>query len=117
MARQQRSLDELLRTEALVVPAHPSSIRTDFDAFIDRMRIQPTIIAEVDDMAMLRLVAREHQGLAVVPPIVVKDELESGVLVEIATLPGLMETFYALTMPRQFPHPLLQDVLRSSMIS
>ena len=115
--RQQRPLDALLRTEALVVPAHPSSIRTDFDAYIDRMRIQPTIIAEVDDMAMLRLVAREHQGLAVVPPIVVKDELDSGVLVEIATLPGLMETFYALTMPRQFPHPLLQGVLRSSMLS
>jgi LysR family transcriptional activator of nhaA len=53
----------------------------------------------------------------VVPPIVVKDELESGVLVEIATLPGLMGTLYALTMPRQFPHPLLQEVLRSSMLS
>lgn len=117
LARQQRPLEELLRTEALVVPARPSSIRTDFDAFMDRMRIQPMIIAEVDDMAMLRLVAREHQGLAVVPPIVVKDELDSGVLVEIAKLPGLMETFYALTMPRQFPHPLLQGVLRSSMLS
>jgi LysR family transcriptional activator of nhaA len=115
--RQNISLAELLQSEVLVVPARPSSIRTDFDAFIDRMRIQPTIIAEVDDMAMLRLVAREHTGLAVVPPIVVKDELDSGVLVEVAKLPGLMETFYALTVPRQFPHPLLQGMLHSSMLS
>jgi LysR family transcriptional activator of nhaA len=89
----------------------------DFDALVDRMRITPRIIAEVDDMAMLRLVAREHHCLAVVPPIVVKDELDSGVLVEVAQLPGLLENFYALTVPRQFPHPLLQEILHQSMFS
>jgi LysR family transcriptional activator of nhaA len=111
------TLEELLRTEPIVVPSRPSSIRTEFDAFVDRMQIQPQIVVEVDDMAMLRLVAREHAGLTVVPPIVVKDELDSGVLVEVATLPGLMETFYALTLPRRFPHPLLQHVLQKSAIS
>jgi LysR family transcriptional activator of nhaA len=115
--RQQQSLEDLLRTEELVVPARPSSIRMDFDALVDRMRITPRIIAEVDDMAMLRLVAREHHCLAVVPPIVVKDELDSGVLVEVAQLPGLLENFYALTVPRQFPHPLLQEILHQSMFS
>ncbi|MEZ4835987.1 MAG: hypothetical protein R2873_28990 [Caldilineaceae bacterium] len=62
-------------------------------------------------MAMLRLVAREHAGLAVVPPIVVKDELDSGVLVEVAKLPGLEEIFYAITLKRRFPNPILDDVL------
>ncbi len=115
--RSDQSLEDLLRSETLVVPARPSSIRTDFDALMDRMRIEPRIIAEVDDMAMLRLVAREYDCLAVVPPIVVKDELDSGVLVEVAKLPGLVENFYALTVPRQFPHPLLQEVLDQSMFA
>lgn len=115
--RTHHLLDDLLRTESIVVPAHPSSIRTEFDAFVNRMQIQPQIVAEVDDMAMLRLVAREHRGLTVVPLIVVKDELDSGVLVEVATLPGLMETFYALTLPRRFPHPLLQTLLQLSVVS
>jgi len=35
---------------------------------------------EVDDMAMMRLLAREGVGLAVLPPIVVRDELASGEL-------------------------------------
>jgi LysR family transcriptional regulator, transcriptional activator of nhaA len=116
-ARMHCALDELLRTESIALPAHPSSIRTEFDAFVDRMQIQPQIVAEVDDMAMLRLVAREHRGLTVVPLIVVKDELDSGVLVEVATLPGLMETFYALTLPRRFPHPLLQMILQRHAVS
>lgn len=109
--RNHLSLEELLRDETLVVPAPESSIRTGFDALVDRLGIQPQIVAEVDDMAMLRLVAREHTGLAVVPPIVVKDELDSGELVEVAELPGLEETFFAITLTRRFPNPLLSLVL------
>ncbi len=53
-------------------------------------------------MAMLRLFAREDIGLAIVPPIVVKDELADGRLIEAAQLPTLRETFYAVTLARRF---------------
>lgn len=109
--RKQGSLEALLRDEALVVPSLQSTIRMGFDALVSRLGVQPQIVAEVDDMAMLRLVAREHSGLAVVPSIVVKDELDSGVLVELARLPGLAETFFAITLARSFPNPLLRLVL------
>lgn len=109
--RDQLPLEVLLRDEDLIVPSQLSSIRTGFDALVDRMGIQPRIVAEVDDMAMLRLVAREHHGLAVVPPIVVKDELDRGDLVELAELPELAETFFAITLIRRFPNPLLNLVL------
>ena len=73
--------------------------------------IRPMIAAEVDDMAMLRLIARQHPGVAVVPPVVVKDELANGVLVEIEQLPHLHESFFAITSKRQFPNPLLTELL------
>ncbi len=109
--RDHLSMELLLRDEKLVVPAPESSIRTGFDALVNRMGIHPQIVAEVDDMAMLRLVAREHTGLAVLPPIVVKDELDEGVLVEVSKLPTLAETFFAITLTRRFPNPLLSLVL------
>jgi LysR family transcriptional regulator, transcriptional activator of nhaA len=115
--RAHLQLETLLMNEKLVVPAPQSNIRTGFDAFISRMGIQPQIVAEVDDMAMLRLVTREHTGLAVVPPIVVKDELDTGVLVEVAKLPGLAETFFAITLERRFPNPLLSLVLQHDLLS
>lgn len=109
--RAERSLVELLSQETLVAPTPQSSIRTGFDALADRLGVHPRVVAEVDDMAMLRLVAREHAGLAVVPPIVVKDELDMGVLVEVAKLPDLEETFFAITLSRRFPNPVLDLVL------
>jgi LysR family transcriptional activator of nhaA len=104
------TLKELLAREPLVLPAAESNIRTGVDALLDRLGIQPRIAAEVDDMAMMRLLAREGIGLAVVPPIVVKDELASGMLVEADQFPLLSETFYAVTFSRRFPNPLLRQL-------
>lgn len=111
IARRDLPLEELLAREPLVLPTPQSSIRTGFDALVSRLGVRPRIVAEVDDMAMLRLVARAHSGLAVVPPIVVKDELDSGILEEVVELPGLEETFFAITLARRFPNPLLDLVL------
>lgn len=109
--RRPRGLAKLLSGEPLVLPAAESSIRAGFDALVEELGVRPRIAAEVDDMAMLRLLAREKLGLAVVPTIVVRDELRAGVLVEVAPLP-LVETFFAITLARRFPNPLLAVLLR-----
>lgn len=106
-----RDMASLLSEERLIIPSAESSIRIGFDALIEKLGITPDILAEVDDMALLRVLAREERALAVVPPIVVKDELASGRLVEITDLPGLSETFYAITMSRRFPNPALRTVM------
>ena len=49
--------------------------------------------------------------LAVIPPIVVQDELASGALVELARLDDISEVFCAVTIRRRFPNPLLAEVL------
>jgi LysR family transcriptional activator of nhaA len=105
------TLAALLAREPLVLPTMESSVRIGFDALLDRMDISVRIAAEVDDMAMMRLLAREDIGLAVVPPIVVKDELASGLLVEVERLPQLSETFFAVTLKRRFPNPLLRQLI------
>jgi LysR family transcriptional activator of nhaA len=63
------------------------------------------------------LLAREGIGLAVVPPIVIKDELAAGHLVEAAQIPGLTETFYAVTVSRRFPNPLVAELLDAARAS
>lgn len=73
--------------------------------------MQPQVRAEVDDMAMLRLLARDAGAPALLPTVVVQDELKSGALVELAVVPGLHEQFYAITVRRHFEPPLLKALL------
>lgn len=104
-------LRTLLERHPIILPTLENSLRTGFDALVDRLGVRPKIAAEVDDMAMIRLLARAGIGLAVVPPIVIRDELASGRLTEIAPIPGLVETFYAVTVNRRFPNPLVDELL------
>ena len=101
-----------LRTEPLLLPSLDSEIRIGFDLVLELAGIQPIILAEVDDMAMLRLLARERDGVTLVPPIVVRDELESGILVEHCRIPEVTENFYAIVQKRRFPNQLLIDLLK-----
>lgn len=104
-------VEQLLADNPVVLPTPETAIRAGFDALVDRLGIVPKIAAEADDMAMLRLLARADMGLAVIPPIVVKRELETGMLAELAQLDGVREVFFAVTMRRRFPNPLIKDVL------
>jgi LysR family transcriptional activator of nhaA len=104
------SLYDLLDSNPIIVPTLESPVRVGFDALCAQLGLRPILAAEVDDMAMMRLLAREDIGLALLPPIVVKNELESGLLKEAKHSVGLIESFHAVTAKRKFPNPLL-DVL------
>lgn len=108
------TLPDVLATHPLILPVSHGSIRIGFDALAQRLGVQPTVIAEADDMAMLRLLTRQDIGIAVIPPVVVQDELSTGLLTEAYPLPGVFETFYAVTVDRRFPNPLLTRILDES---
>ncbi|MFT6430653.1 MAG: LysR family transcriptional activator of nhaA [Halopseudomonas sp.] len=99
-----------LKAHSWVLPSRKHAIRGEFDAFCLRRGFSPTLKAEVDDMAMLRLMARDSQAFAVLPRVVAKDELATGRLVEREALTGVYERFYAITVERIFK-PELLDVL------
>ena len=102
---------EDLRTTPMILPGRDSEIRTEFDALCEQLDLKVTVLAEVDDMATMRLLARDTAAVALVPSVVIRDELRTGVLSELAVVPGLLETFYAITVDRQFPHPLIESLL------
>jgi len=95
----------------LILPTPESGLRAGFEALRERLGLRLAVAAEVDDMAMMRLLAREGVGLAVLPPIVVRDELASGELMEAERLPGLVQGFHAVTIARRFPNPLVGELV------
>ena len=81
----------------LLVPGTSSDIRTQFDLLCQSLGMDVRPWAEVDDMAMLRLLARDSGGAAVVPEVVVQDELRGGLLQKYCEIPEVFEEFHAIT--------------------
>ncbi len=97
--------------QRFVVPGPSSDIRSQFDAWCEKRKLRIEVAAEVDDMAMLRLLARDSGAITVLPEVVVQDELRDGRLRRYCSIPGVFENFYAITVQRRHPPPILQSLL------
>jgi LysR family transcriptional regulator, transcriptional activator of nhaA len=126
VARQPVSLIGRLRTNRafrfpddlanapMLLPGRDNDIRASFDVLCDQLGIRYQVRAEVDDMALLRLLARDSDSLALLPSVVVQDELLNGRLVEHAVVPNLFENFYGVTIQRRYEPPLIKALLGRS---
>ncbi|HQX58962.1 MAG: LysR family transcriptional regulator [Rhodoferax sp.] len=112
--RQAFRFPDELAEVPLLLPGRDNDIRAAFDLMCERLAIRYRLRAEVDDMALLRLLARDSDSVALLPTVVVQDELRSGRLAGYVIVPDLYENFYAISVQRQFSSPLLKALLRQS---
>jgi LysR family transcriptional activator of nhaA len=102
-----------LRGQPLFLPSHQSHVRLDFDLLLAKAGIEPEVRAEVDDMALLRLLALSGEGLALVSKIVVERELESRQIKFVLRVPGLVERYYALAARKRFENAWLGEIVEA----
>ncbi|MBA3695401.1 MAG: LysR family transcriptional regulator [Methylotenera sp.] len=98
-----------------ILPVEDSPIRSAFDGFCALHQFRPNIVAEADDMAMLRLLARDTNAIAVMPEVVVRDELKSGKLTSYMRIPNVFEYFYAVTIQRHLPNEVIHELLLNAV--
>jgi LysR family transcriptional activator of nhaA len=96
----------------MVLPSTESNIRGAFDLIMSQHGIRPLVVAEVADMSMLRLCARETDALTLLPRVVVRDELDDKTLVELHSIDQIRENFYAITPSRHFPNSLINELIQ-----
>ncbi len=94
-----------------VLPTRDSEIRRAFEALCARRNFEPNILAEANDMPILRLLARDTGAFSVLPRVVVQDEVRRGILAEYETLPDVTENFYAITIKRRHTPSSLKTLL------
>ena len=95
----------------IALPGPRHALRAQFDALCAAAGVKPRLRAEVDDMAMLRLIARDSGWLTVLPEVVVQDELRAGILVAVGHSSALQERFYAITTPHRHRIEVLEQLL------
>ncbi len=102
-----------LKDVPLFLPSRQSDVRADFDLILANAGIDPFVHAEVDDMALLRLLALSGEGLALVSKIVVEQELKSQRIKFMQRVPGLAEKYYVLTVRKRFQNAWLGEIVEA----
>jgi LysR family transcriptional regulator, transcriptional activator of nhaA len=104
---------KFLKDVPLFLPSRQSDVRADFDLILANAGIEPFVHAEVDDMALLRLLALSGEGLGLVSKIVVERELQSRNIRFMQRVPDLAEKYFALTTRKRFQNAWLGEIVEA----
>ncbi len=108
------NIKEDLAKYKLLLPGSASDVRTSFDELCEQNHIEYKVMAEINDMPALRLFLRDAKCIALLPKVVVQDEINNQSLQVYCELEGLYEYFYAIYTKRRLNTDLLQDLLERS---
>lgn len=89
------------------VPTMETRIRNNWEHYCEQHGVRPEILAEVEDMALLRILALSGKGCSLVPQVVVQDEILSKKLHVIERFKSMTEIIYAITPRRLKPNEVV----------
>jgi LysR family transcriptional activator of nhaA len=95
----------------LLLPTTNTALRRSLDQWIDANRLFPSIVAEIEDSALLKTFAAAGAGVFMAA-VAMREAIERQYGVSlIATLDGVSERFYAITAQRKVKHPCVAAIL------
>jgi LysR family transcriptional activator of nhaA len=89
----------------VLLPLPGSLLRRNLDEWFTRHEIQPLIVAEAEDSALLKAFAADGMGAMFVPSVIAKTVCQRYDLVEVGELDTVRERFYAISAERRLLHP------------
>ena len=99
----------------VLLPDPSSAIRADMEAWFERHRVRPRVVAEIGDSALLKSFGAEGMGLFPVPEQVIA-RVESQYQVQrLGVAEGVRERVFAITMPGRASMASIQAILNHSI--
>ena len=114
--RDERPLNDLLRSVAVLLPALGSSLRRHLDQYFDDLEILPSIAHEFNDTALMKVFGEAGAGIFPGPSVVEQKICDQYSVRCIGRIDRLQEAFYAITAERQIDHPAVEMLTRTAAI-
>jgi len=113
-AKLQGPFPQCLNGMPLLIPGAAASIRQPLEAWLTRHHLQPRVIGEFDDAALMKAFGREGRGIFMAPT-VLEEETESQFgVVMIGRTPELIEEFFAVSVERRITHPCVVAITHAA---
>jgi LysR family transcriptional activator of nhaA len=94
----------------LLIPGEDSALRAPLLRWLERKNIQPTIVGEFDDSALMSAFGQAGAGVFPVPLTTVQDVMRQHEVVELGRTLEIRERFFAISVERRLSHPAVLAV-------
>jgi LysR family transcriptional activator of nhaA len=89
----------------ILLPTADTAIRRSLDQWLDKHGVQPLIVGEFEDFALLRQFACAGHGVAPVPDVLTAQFRKESGLAIVGVAQRVQGQFYAISMERKITHP------------
>jgi LysR family transcriptional activator of nhaA len=104
-ARLAKGFPKSLNDAPALLPSPSANLRRSLEKWFQSNGIRPRLVAEFEDLALMKVVAAEGRGFAPVPSVVAEEAVTRYKLAVIASTRKCTDQFYAITAERRVNHP------------
>jgi LysR family transcriptional activator of nhaA len=100
-----RTFPQCLHQTPALLPAHTSTVRHALDKWFQSVRVTPTIMAEFEDAALIKVMAASGLGFIAIPTAMETEAVGRYDFQVLGRTDKCREYFYAVTAERKMHHP------------
>jgi LysR family transcriptional regulator, transcriptional activator of nhaA len=104
-ARLRRGFPKSLDLAPALLPAENTRLRRSLEIWFREQNLRPKVVAEFDDLALMKVMAAEGRGFIAVPSLAASDAAEHYRFHKIGATSQCRAQFHAITAERRVAHP------------
>jgi len=102
---------ESLNNVEMIMPMPESTLRQEFDAYLELKHVHPHVRAEIEDIELQKRLVVSGLGVTVLPTVAIEKELASGELVRLNTTPIMHEKLWLIASHRLVHNSIAKEIL------
>ena len=104
-ARYRPGFPRSLHRAPVLLPIEGTALRSSLDQWFESMEIQPKVVGEFEDSALLKAFGQDGLGLFPTPSVIEKEVVSQYHVERVGLAAGVVECFYAISVERRVRHP------------
>ena len=115
-ARLRQPFPRCLDGAPMLVPGGSSSVRPQFDAWLERHHLRPRVVGEFSDGALMKAFGRQGHGVFLSPSVVEAETVAQYGVQVIGRSDEISDDFYAITAERRITHPGVAAITQAARL-
>ncbi len=105
---------QCLHQAPMLIQGAASSVRQQLDGWLVKHKIQPRVVGEFDDGALMTAFGREGRGVFMSPTILEKETVAQYGVKVVGRTDELVEEFFAVSVERRISHPCVAAITQNA---
>jgi LysR family transcriptional activator of nhaA len=114
-AKLKRDFPNSLNDAPALLPAENTALRRSLETWFRAQNVKPNIVAEFDDLALMKVMAAEGRGFIAVPTVALKEAVTRYHFRSLGQATTCRVRFHAITAERRIAHPAVSLITRHTL--